>query len=41
MGVSGTGKTSLGKKLSQDTNWPFFDADDFHPQSNKEKIKMV
>jgi len=39
MGVSGTGKTSLGKKLSQDTNWPFFDADDFHPQSNKEKMK--
>ena len=39
MGVSGTGKTSLGKKLSQDTNWPFFDADNFHPQSNKEKMK--
>ena len=39
MGVSGTGKTSLGKHLSQEMDWPFYDADDFHPQTNKEKMK--
>lgn len=39
MGVSGTGKTSLGKQLSQSTEWPFYDADDFHPEANKEKMK--
>ena len=39
MGVSGTGKTSLGKQLSQQTTWPFYDADDFHSKSNKDKMK--
>ena len=38
MGVSGTGKTSLGKHLSQETGWPFYDADDFHPETNKKKM---
>ncbi|MDG2371416.1 MAG: NADP-dependent phosphogluconate dehydrogenase [Flavobacteriaceae bacterium] len=40
MGVSGTGKTSLGKQLSQQTTWPFYDADDFHSKSNKDKMKL-
>ncbi len=40
MGVSGTGKTSLGKQLSQQTTWPFYDADDFHTKSNKDKMKL-
>jgi len=39
MGVSGSGKTTIGKKLSDKTNIPFFDADDFHPLANKEKMK--
>jgi len=39
MGVSGTGKTSLGKHLSQLTSWPFYDADDFHSEANKSKMK--
>ena len=38
MGVSGTGKTTLGKMLSNDTGWPFLDGDDFHPPANKAKM---
>ena len=38
MGVSGTGKTTLGKMLSNDTGWPFLDGDDFHPAANKAKM---
>ena len=34
MGVSGNGKTEVGKSLSQYLGWDFYDADDFHtPQS--------
>ncbi len=39
MGVSGSGKTTIGKLLSFKTGIPFFDGDDFHPTSNKEKMK--
>ena len=39
MGVSGSGKTTIGKKLSETTGLPFFDADDLHSNSNKEKMK--
>ena len=39
MGVSGSGKTTIGKKLSGKTDIPFFDADDFHSPANKEKMK--
>jgi carbohydrate kinase (thermoresistant glucokinase family) len=39
MGVSGSGKTTIGKLLSQKTGIPFFDADDFHPIANKEKMR--
>ena len=39
MGVAGSGKTTIGKLLQQKTGIPFFDADDFHPQANKEKMK--
>lgn len=38
MGVSGSGKTTIGKKLSQRTGIPFFDGDDFHSPSNVEKM---
>jgi 6-phosphogluconate dehydrogenase/gluconokinase len=37
-GVSGTGKTTIGTLLSEALNIPFFDADDFHPASNIEKM---
>jgi 6-phosphogluconate dehydrogenase len=39
MGVSGSGKTSLGKHLSLVTSKPFFDADDFHSSANKNKME--
>ncbi|XP_017269149.1 probable gluconokinase [Kryptolebias marmoratus] len=38
MGVSGTGKTSLGTFLSEKLGWPFFEGDNFHPQENIEKM---
>lgn len=37
-GVSGAGKTTVGKMLAQDLGWRFVDADDFHPPSNIEKM---
>ena len=38
MGVSGTGKTTVGKLLAQQLGWPFFDGDDFHPPANIAKM---
>jgi carbohydrate kinase (thermoresistant glucokinase family) len=38
MGVMGSGKTTVGKKLAESLDCPFFDADDFHPAANKEKM---
>ena len=38
MGVSGSGKSTIGKLLSQELNIPFFDGDDFHPKENIEKM---
>ncbi len=34
MGVSGCGKTTLGKALAERTGLPFFDGDDYHPAGN-------
>ena len=31
MGVSGSGKTEVGRSLAQNLGWDFYDADDFHP----------
>jgi len=39
MGVSGCGKTTVGKILSAETGIPFYDGDDFHPEENIEKMK--
>jgi gluconokinase len=38
MGVSGSGKTTFGTALAQALNWVFADADDYHPQSNVQKM---
>ena len=38
MGVSGVGKTTIGKEIAQKLKIPFYDADDFHPPSNKDKM---
>jgi len=39
MGVSGSGKTTIGQLLAKEKGVPFFDADDFHPIANVEKMK--
>ncbi|MFC1838194.1 gluconokinase [Thermodesulfobacteriota bacterium] len=38
MGVSGSGKTTIGNLLSKQTGIPFFDGDDFHPDVNVRKM---
>lgn len=38
MGVSGSGKTTIGKLLAQRHDGDFFDADDYHPTSNIQKM---
>ena len=38
MGVSGSGKSTVGEALANALNWPFLDADDFHPQGNVDKM---
>lgn len=39
MGVSGSGKSTIGLRLSHELGWTFIDADDFHPAGNVEKLK--
>lgn len=39
MGVSGSGKTTVGEKLAAKLGWRYFDADDFHPPANVEKMR--
>jgi len=38
MGVSGSGKTSVGEALANRLGWDFYDADDFHPPENVAKM---
>lgn len=38
MGVSGSGKSTIGAAIAQRLRVPFADADDFHPQANIEKM---
>src|SRR5436853_1871764 len=40
MGVSGSGKTTIGKLLAEALGWPFYDADDFHPPANVERMRQ-
>jgi gluconokinase len=37
-GVSGSGKTTVGKLLAREVGWRFLEADDFHPTENIEKM---
>jgi len=39
MGVSGSGKTTVGLALAQRLGWAFRDADDYHPHANVEKMR--
>jgi len=38
MGVSGVGKTTIGLALSKAAGIPFFDGDDYHSSSNRDKM---
>lgn len=38
MGVAGSGKTTVGRHLAEALGWQFYDADDFHPPANVEKM---
>lgn len=39
MGVSGSGKTTVGRELARAVGWRFVDADDFHPPANVAKMQ--
>ncbi len=38
MGVSGCGKSTIGKRLSTRLGWEFIEGDDLHPQDNIEEM---
>ena len=39
MGVSGVGKTTVGRLLAAELGWPLIDADDFHPARSIEAMR--
>ena len=39
MGVSGSGKTSVGGAVADQLSLPFYDADDYHSQENRSKMR--
>ena len=39
MGVSGSGKSTVGKLLARELGWTFVEADDYHPAANVEKMR--
>jgi len=39
MGVSGSGKTTVGRILAEQLGWSFVEADDYHPAANIEKMR--
>jgi gluconokinase len=40
MGVTGSGKTTVGLALAESLHWQFVDADDFHPPANVAKMRV-
>ena len=39
MGVAGSGKTTVGRRLAAELGWPFHDGDDSHPPANADKMR--
>jgi gluconokinase len=40
MGVAGSGKTTIGRRLAAELGWAFADADEFHPPANVAKMSV-
>jgi gluconokinase len=40
MGVSGSGKTTVGQWLAAELDWPFYEGDEFHPPANVAKMSQ-
>jgi carbohydrate kinase (thermoresistant glucokinase family) len=40
MGVSGSGKTTIGEQLARALGWPFYEGDQFHPPANIAKMQQ-
>lgn len=40
MGVTGSGKTTVGTLLAKKLAWTFLDADDFHSPANRQKMHL-
>ena len=40
MGVTGSGKTTVGNLLAEQLGWEFADADSFHSAANVEKMRL-
>lgn len=39
MGVSGSGKSTIGHRLAEDLGWRFIEGDDFHAPANLDKMR--
>ena len=39
MGVSGSGKTTVGRRLAAELDWKFYEGDEYHPSENVEKMR--
>jgi gluconokinase len=39
MGVSGSGKTTVGRRLAREAGWSFYEGDDFHCEENTERMR--
>ena len=39
MGVSGSGKTTVGRRLAAELAWKFYEGDEYHPSENLEKMR--
>ncbi len=38
IGVSGSGKTTVGQLLAHGLDWKFYEGDDYHPEANRQKM---